>query len=223
MQCTVRSDSLFNSLVEWKIKAGLSVKKGLKRLLLFHPSCWSPSFPSSFPVPPQNLTSSCLCQASVRFDTFAVRYRHANGQNQQHLIRGCNLSVNLICGFKKKKKKRKLNCQHISKMFLTLLELFCFFESSALTCLFLFSQHRAEKCAWGRRAALLPQPSLPLLAFGKQLPCTRPAGHGQHVWSSSCSAGVCRTGAAFGSAMARMQEAHVALPTSGDNHICSSL
>lgn len=101
-----------------------------------------PSPHCPFPSPtPKILTSSSLCQASVRFDTFAVRYRNANGQIQQHLIRACKLSVNLICGLKKEKMPY---WYHISKMFLTLL------QSSSEHCsdlAFLLSQSCTGECS----------------------------------------------------------------------------
>lgn len=107
LQCSALSDQTVCSYCFGmeKSKGSPFCKEGLwKGSLFFHQSCWKPSFPSLFPSPaPKKLTSSCLCQGSVRFDTFAVRYRNANGEIQQHLIRGCKHSVNLICGFKNKK------------------------------------------------------------------------------------------------------------------------
>lgn len=88
---------------------GSSYKEELEKLPWFFIRAVGnlPSLHSPFPSPtPKMLTSSCLCQASVRFDTCALRYRNANGQIQQHLIRGYKLSVNLICGFKKKTNKK---------------------------------------------------------------------------------------------------------------------
>lgn len=92
---------------------GSFYKGGLEKASpLFHQSCWKPSFFSSLLLPQSHLQNAhvFLCQGGVRFDTFAVRYRNANGEIQQHLIRECKLSVNLILWIKNPQNQAAVLC-----------------------------------------------------------------------------------------------------------------